>query len=709
MAILNELISGTAAVLSIGLAVFIFFKDRRSLVHQIFAAGMTALGIIEGLAGLGSAASPAEMARLGPFYLSVTAFLPGIWLLFSLSYGRSNYRELLAKWKGFVIAAFLFPFFLVTFFKESLFVMPSTEEVSGSTIPLGGAGYVFYLFFLIISVIILMNLEGTLRASSGSKRWQIKFMVLGLGGLFAVEVYTISQILLFSSFSLALQSVNSYAVAVADLFVIFSLLRHRLLNVDIYLSRDFLYHSITVVVIGSYLLAVGILAKVIRYYGGDQILPLGTFFVFLSMLGLAVILLSDQLRQEIRRFITRNFYRPQYDYRREWTAFTQRTTSLVDVKDLCSAVSKMVSETFGVPSVTIWLLDEAENQISLGGSTVYSSIQIRDLKSGETGSGDLVGLMRDHSMPIDFNKPIDTRAKKLKERYPDYFEHARVRYCVSLAAGQRLLGIMTLNDRLTKEPFSLEDFDLLKTIADQAAGSLLNLNLSQRLLKAKEMEVFQTLSAFFIHDLKNLASTLSLTLQNLPVHFDNPEFRKETFRAISQSVAKMNAMCSRLSLLTKTLDLQQREEDLNEVISGTLIDLNGSMKASVVQELTPLPKLSIDRTQVEKVLLNLILNANEAVAPGGEIRIGTRPTSEHGAILSITDNGCGMSREFLSRSLFQPFQTTKSEGLGIGLFHSKKIIEAHRGKIEVESEEGRGTTFRVIFPASDSNDAKSKI
>jgi signal transduction histidine kinase len=138
-----------------------------------------------------------------------------------------------------------------------------------------------------------------------------------------------------------------------------------------------------------------------------------------------------------------------------------------------------------------------------------------------------------------------------------------------------------------------------------------------------------------------------------------------------------------------------------------LAGLNGSTKAAVVRDLSPLPKLSLDRGQIEKVLLNLFLNANEAVAQNGEIRVVTCKT-DHGAVLSVTDNGCGISKEFISRSLFQPFQTTKSEGLGIGLFHSKKIIEAHRGKIEVESEEGRGTTFRIIFPVSESNDAKSK-
>jgi signal transduction histidine kinase len=72
--------------------------------------------------------------------------------------------------------------------------------------------------------------------------------------------------------------------------------------------------------------------------------------------------------------------------------------------------------------------------------------------------------------------------------------------------------------------------------------------------------------------------------------------------------------------------------------------------------------------------------------------------SDGWAILSVADNGCGMSPAFLKASLFRPFQTTKKKGLGIGMFQSKMIIEAHRGKIQVESEPGTGTTFRVMLP-----------
>lgn len=695
-------------LLCAGFALFILFEDKRSFVHRVFSFGMMALALKEFFIGM-AMGSPvlSEMIDWSAWGLTAAAVLPGGWFLFSLSFGRSNYKELVLKWKWFTLISLMLPLSMVIFFRGGLLLSLSTEDGPISRIPLGWSGYVFYLFYLLVSVVILMNLEETLRASTGNKRWQVKFMLLGIGGLFAVQIYTVSHTLLFSSINWGMESINSLAVVVANVCIILSLLRNRFLNVDIYFSRTLLYNSITIVVVGVYLLAVGILTKAISYFGGNQAIPLGTFFVFISLLGLTVLLLSDHLQQELKRFISRNFYQPRYDYRKEWTAFTQQTTSLVTVKDLCSTVSKMVSETFGSPSVTIWLVHEGPDVIHFGGSTVFSDTRILDLKNKSKLWDELLSFANIHPAPFDFDFPKDEKLRGLKEAASEYFEKARMNYCAPLMSNRQLLGVITLSHRLTKEPFSLEDADLLKTIADQAAGSLLNLRLTERLLKAKEMEAFQSLSAFFIHDLKNLASMLSLTMRNLPAHFDNPEFRNDALRVISQSVSKMNDMCSRLSLLTKKLDLQCVEVDLNELLDATLNGMNGSVKSALQRNFHDLPKCTIDPDQIQKVIVNLILNASEAVDQKGHIRIETARTEEC-VVLSVSDNGCGISRQFIERSLFQPFQTTKSQGLGIGLFHTKKIVEAHHGKIEVESEEGVGTTFRVILPIH-INGAKHKI
>ena len=239
--------------------------------------------------------------------------------------------------------------------------------------------------------------------------------------------------------------------------------------------------------------------------------------------------------------------------------------------------------------------------------------------------------------------------------------------------------------------------DLLKTIADQTAGSLLNLKLSEDLRKAKEMEAFQTMSSFMMHDLKNLASTLSLTVQNLPNHFDNPEFRNDALKVMQQGVSKINSMCSHLSMLSQKMELKKVETELNQLVNASLSCLNGSCKVSLIQNLQPVPRLVMDPEQVEKVLTNLILNANEATGNGGEIRLTTE-YKDGWAILSVSDNGCGISKEFMERSLFHPFKTTKRQGMGIGLFQSKMIVEAHKGRIEVESEEGKGSVFKVMLP-----------
>jgi signal transduction histidine kinase len=181
------------------------------------------------------------------------------------------------------------------------------------------------------------------------------------------------------------------------------------------------------------------------------------------------------------------------------------------------------------------------------------------------------------------------------------------------------------------------------------------------------------------------------------VHYDNPAFREDMLRVISSSVAKMNAMCSRLSLMTRKIDLCLVEVDLNTLVSTTLAEIKESLNAALYQEFRSVPCLLVDPEQLQKVLLNLVLNANEAVNERGEIHVQT-DWREGWAVLSVRDNGCGISSVFLERSLFQPFQTTKSQGLGIGLFHSKMIVEAHGGRIEVESEEGKGSIFRVLLP-----------
>ena len=692
----NSILSFSSAVLCTVLVLVVLFRDRRSFAHLIFACGMLGLAIEAALTGFGvRAGSSVEMMQWQGLRMVASAFLPGIWLLFSLTFGRPNHKEIIVKWLWIVLAAFIIPLFLVTVFGKYLFIDGGASQLSsGWPLRLGWSGYLFYLVFLIGSVFILMNLEKTLRNSTGSIRWQIKFMILGVGGLFACRIYSGSQALLFSSLSENLDIFNAGSVLVADVLIFAAFSRLRILTMDIYPSQMFLYNSLIVLIVGIYLISIGILANIVGYLDRSYNLPLEAFLIFLMLLGLTIVLFSEKARHQVRQFISRHIKRPKYDYRQNWREFTKRTAFLMETQNLCAVVAKMMAEMFVVSSVTIWLSDETGESVSLGGSTAFSEGQARAL--GKEFAG-LIGGMRQQQEPLDFDHSKNVWAAEFKRSNPDLFREARIRYCSRMVAGKQFLGLISLNDRITRDPFSVEDFDLLRTVADQTAGSLLNLKLSGELHRAKEMEAFQRMSAFFVHDLKNVASTLSLTIQNLPVHFDNPDFRNDAVRTISESLTKINGMCSRLSSLGQKLELQRTRSDLNELVKNTLLSLNGCLKALPTQDLQPIPGILVDPEQMQKVLVNLLLNANEAISEGGGLEVATGQQDGF-VVFSVTDTGCGMSPEFVEKSLFRPFQTTKKKGMGIGLYQSKMVVEAHEGKIEVESEEGKGTTMRVLLP-----------
>jgi len=690
------------AAFSVGLAVLVIFQDRRSFVHRVFAGGTVLLALEAAAIGIGLRTSlSAEIIYWQNIRLIMTSLLPGVWLLFALTYARANYKEVLSRWRWIILAAFVAPLALSIFFRKSFFIgEPVWDSSIGWLIRLGKPGYVFHLCLLVSAILILMNLERTLRASVGHIRWQIKYMVLGIGAIFGVWIYTASQTILFQSLNTGLLLVNAGALVIADALILRSVLRAGSFKLDFYPSHSFLYNSFTVFIVGIYLLAVGVLAKLVQYLSGGTSLYLTAFFIFLALLGLSIVLLSDRLRHKIRWFIEVYLKRPQFDYQKEWMKFTEKTSTITDVKDLCTTVSGMISNVLEVLSVTVWLLDESRSQLRPAGSTVFSETGTGH-RISEEAKRKLLRAIRNQEvhvdLPMDLDDPEIPWAHDLKQSMSESIQEARVRYCVPLSAGGNLLGVITLGDKVEYASFTFEEMNLLKTIADQTAGSLLNLKLSEDLRKAKEMETVQTMSSFFAHDLKNLASALSLTVQNLPVHFDNPEFRNDALTMMKQSVNKINNMCRNLSTLGKRIELRKVETDLNEFIKNSLSCLNGSVKFPFIQDLRPVGRLMIDPEQLQKVLTNLILNANEAIGHEGEIRLATEQ-KDGWATLSVRDNGCGMSKEFMEQSLFRPFKTTKKQGMGIGLFQSKMIVEAHQGRIEVESEEGKGSTFRVSLP-----------
>lgn len=214
------------------------------------------------------------------------------------------------------------------------------------------------------------------------------------------------------------------------------------------------------------------------------------------------------------------------------------------------------------------------------------------------------------------------------------------------------------------------------------------------------------LAGALAHEIKNPLSVIRMNMELLEEDFATAESARE--RRALHKIAIVSKQCTRLENLlndflkfTRLRELELRPGNLNEQIDRVLQffeTAGGENPITVKRFFDPnLPTILLHPETLQAALLNLVKNAYEAMPNGGDLVVITKVTRT-GVALIMIDNGCGMDENTLFR-MFEPFYSTKNNGTGLGLPTTKKIIEAHGGKIDVQSEVGCGTQFQLEFPA----------
>lgn len=213
-----------------------------------------------------------------------------------------------------------------------------------------------------------------------------------------------------------------------------------------------------------------------------------------------------------------------------------------------------------------------------------------------------------------------------------------------------------------------------------------------------------TLDSVFLHDMKNLEFRLNLLLSNLEEHYGDPEFKRSVVDLLQSSLEKVDSVVERWSAYSDAV-LIKVPLDLNDLVSGVATKARsreGGRQAAVEVHQTALPEVWGDPNYLSEALLSIVQNAIEAAGPSGKVAISTarevRRNVPH-AIVSVTDDGPGMSREFQRTRLFRPFQTSKTRGVGLGLYTARNIVRFHQGTLVVRSAPGKGTTVVVTLRA----------
>ena len=544
---------------------------------------------------------------------------------------------------------------------------------------------------LAAAILGLVLVEQSYRNVPQHARWGMKPLCLGLGGVFGFDLYLYADAFLFSRLNVDAWVARALVHTFVIPFVAVSAARNREWSFEISISRHVVFHSTALLTSGLYLLLMAAAGYYLRFFGGSWGRALEITFFFAALLGLAVLLVSGSLRAKLRVFLNKHFFSYRYDYREEWLRFTQSMSSRDAHPGIRVLAIKALADLVESPAGYLWLHNpQSSHYVPAARWNVPERTEV------EPSDASLPSFLKESHWVVDLN---DWRADP--DKYEGLVAPAWLLaipdawLVVPLMQAEGLLGFVVLNTPRAKIDVNWEVTDLLKTAGRQAASFLGQMQAMEALLEARKFDAFNRMSAFVVHDLKNLVSQLSLLLKNAERHHNNPEFRKDMLATIDNVVERMKNLLMQLRAGTTPVD-KPKPVDLSAVIREIQHAKASQSPALEVKAETEVQTLG-HADRLGRVVGHLVQNALDATDRSG--RVWVRLWRENDtAVVEIGDTGQGMSPEFVRERLFKPFQSTKAAGMGIGAYESSQYIEELGGKIAVESRQRVGTTIRVTLP-----------
>jgi putative PEP-CTERM system histidine kinase len=543
---------------------------------------------------------------------------------------------------------------------------------------------------VLLTVMGLVLVEQVYRSTRPEDRWAIKLLCLGLGGLFVYDFFLYANAALFNALDAQVWAARGYVAALVTPLIAVSAARNPEWSAPVGLSRSMAFHTASLLGAGIYLLLIAGAGYYLRLFGGEWGDVVQTVFLFAAAMLLMLLMFSGTLRARLRVFLSKHFFSYRYDYREEWLNFTRTLTEGQPGERLCERAVEALARLLESPGGALWMRE------GNAGYQRASHWNWSDISGTEPAGSPFIQWLTGKQWVVDLDE-----MKTRRDLYDDVDAPAWIRQAgdawliVPLLLHDELLGFVVLKHSLGKVSFNWEVSDLLKVAARQAAAHLAQMRASNQLIVARQFESFNRTTTFVIHDLKNLVAQLSLLLANAEKHKHNPEFQADMLGTVESAVARMNKVLAQL----RRSGEEARTRPV--AVADILNDAAASKQAFKLRPQLDLASAGMqvraDREQLTRAIGHLLQNALEATPPSGQVTL--RAYEESGqAIIEITDTGSGMDDEFIRTRLFQPFDSTKGAGMGIGAYECRETIRALGGQMEVESTPGSGTRFRVCLP-----------
>lgn len=555
------------------------------------------------------------------------------------------------------------------------------------------AGYLFYLF-LLLNLWSLVLLEQLYRSAEQHVRWAILPMVIALASIAIFDFVLYAQATLVSRLNFDFWFSRGFIAILVMPLLLISTRRIKNGSVRIFVSRHVVFYSSMLMIAGLYLLTMAVAGYLINYLGGEWGTAISIGFLALSIMVLVALLITDNLRRQVKVFIAKNFFANRYEYRDEWLDLIEKieTTSADNYYQMATQI--MMSKLNASAGAVVQSTSASQFAVK------YSQGMAID-DSFDQQFTQLSRFYQQKPWIIDLDE-----CQHNPQLYPDLsldmtlWQQNQIRILLPLFMGNRFYGFFMLANIGDVKQLNWEDRDLLFAVSKQLSHLISLHEANEQLAQAKQFDTFNRMSAFLVHDLKNVQAQLAMVNSNAEKHRDNPDFIDDVFETVESATSRLEQVLSQLRN-KQMVQSVQRDTDINQLIIAVVAQCN-SRQPKVNFEAISDCRMSIDYDTFSAVLNHLLQNAQEATAVTGWVNISA--AIQNGLLrVQIADNGSGMSADFIDKRLFKPFDTTKGNaGMGIGVFEAKQFVESMGGSIKVDSVANTGTTFTLTLPIEQS-------
>lgn len=559
-----------------------------------------------------------------------------------------------------------------------------------------------FIIHVVFAIFGLILTEQLYRNTPLNQRWHIKFICLAMGTLFVIDLLVYSKSLLYKHLDFTLWQSRGFINAMTTPLFAISLSRLGSINVNASPSAPHKTIFYTTVLFGSglYLIMMSLVGYYLKHTNTEWGETLQILFIFLALLILLISFTSGKIRALAKVYFSKHFFHYSYDYREEWLKISKALAQLQSFDDLKLFILNTLTNLVESNGGGLWVKNDQDQFILVAQQNFHLTAQeLSYLKSGH----DLPNYLANKQWVIDFFELA--HAPEVYEDIdltPWCYEDSQVWLIVPLFHLNRLEAFAVLTQPRVPRKLNWEDHDLLKTVGMQLANAIALNNASEALASNKQFQAYHRLSAYLVHDLKNITAQLALIVKNADKHKHNPDFFDDTLDTINNAVQKMQHIVDQLKQ-GKATPSSVAYVNLVQVVQQAIQQNKNLPKPQLETSLSQCV-IKADPTKLTSILGNLIQNAQEATQhkTNGYVTL-TLTCTAHSAVLKIIDNGIGMDQTFIAERLFKPFDTTKGNaGMGIGAYEAKDYILKIGGRLDVESQPGQGTIFTLQFPLAQS-------